>query len=344
MNTEKRATANRTNAQRSTGPRSAAGKATAAKNALAHGLCAATPVLPGEPSSGWDRHRARVLAALKPAGGLEEALAERVVACLWRLRRVVAYETAVTTAGLEEAADPPRPRDDGLDCDPVRDERRRLRKVEKNLASAKETLAAWADTAALLEQLPELPDDTAVTGDAVEGAFSDLNGVLPTGDREYFDFEDKAVLAGLGVPPEFAKRPFEWPGWTAGAVRKAADLSAREFKLSPAAMLADALEGRLRWQRKQEDEIATLEAEAGRLAGRVEAARRRAVLRRALPDAATLDKVTRYEAHLSRQMLLALNTLERLQAARSGKDVPPPAAGTLVIDQPPPAAAGTAGV
>jgi hypothetical protein len=33
-------------------------------------------------------------------------------------------------------------------------------------------------------------------------------------------------------------------------------------------------------------------------------------------------------------LLQALNTLERLQAARAGRDVPPPAAGTLVVDSP----------
>ena len=54
-----------------------------------------------------------------------------------------------------------------------------------------------------------------------------------------------------------------------------------------------------------------------------------------LPDAVTLDKVSRYEAHLNRQLLGALNTLERWQAARAGKDVPPPAAGTLVLDHSP---------
>jgi hypothetical protein len=55
-------------------------------------------------------------------------------------------------------------------------------------------------------------------------------------------------------------------------------------------------------------------------------------LRAALPDAPTLDRVTRYEAHLSRQMLQALHTLERLQAARAGRDVPPPAAADVTVD------------
>ena len=54
-----------------------------------------------------------------------------------------------------------------------------------------------------------------------------------------------------------------------------------------------------------------------------------------LPDDTTLNKVTRYEAHLSRQMLQALHTLERLQAARAGQPVPPPAALDVTVDAPP---------
>jgi hypothetical protein len=50
-----------------------------------------------------------------------------------------------------------------------------------------------------------------------------------------------------------------------------------------------------------------------------------------LPDGATLEKVTRYESHLSRQMLQALHTLERLQAARAGRPALPPAALDVTV-------------
>jgi hypothetical protein len=51
----------------------------------------------------------------------------------------------------------------------------------------------------------------------------------------------------------------------------------------------------------------------------------------------TVEKVSRYEAHLSRQMLQALHTLERLQAARAGEPSTPPAALDVTLD-----ASGTA--
>jgi hypothetical protein len=53
-----------------------------------------------------------------------------------------------------------------------------------------------------------------------------------------------------------------------------------------------------------------------------------------LPDASTLDRVMRYEAHVSRQLLQTLHTLERLQAARAGEPVPPPAALDVTVNAP----------
>ena len=41
-----------------------------------------------------------------------------------------------------------------------------------------------------------------------------------------------------------------------------------------------------------------------------------------LPDQADLQTVSRYEAHLSRQMYQALHELEALQVRRSGKAAP----------------------
>ena len=58
----------------------------------------------------------------------------------------------------------------------------------------------------------------------------------------------------------------------------------------------------------------------------LKAAEDRARLQRLLPDESTLDKISRYEAHLSRQLVQALHELERLKAARGGADITPPAA------------------
>lgn len=330
MSTEKQTAANRTNATRSTGPRTAGGKARAAQNALAHGLCVAAPVLPGEPADGWVAHRAGVVAALHPVGGLEEALAERAAACLWRLRRVVAFETAATAAGLEEAADPTPPADPDH---PDRADRRRQRKAEKQLAEFAERAGLWAATARLHDALPGLADDAPVPGDAVEGVFEDINAALPEAVDELFEFEDRTTLTRLGVPAADHARPYRWPGWTAGAVRRAADAAAAHAGHGTTAdeLLTTARESRRAWVEGQAAEVARLEGEVRAAGERVAARRRRELLRRAIPDAATLDKVTRYEAHLSRQFTHAVHTLERLQAARAGTPPAPPLAIDLTV-------------
>lgn len=324
MVSEKQHTANRRNARKSTGPKTAGGLAKAARNALTHGLCSARPVLPGEPAGDWDRHRAGVVAALAPVGPLEEALADRVAACQWRLRRAQAFETAATVAGLEEAADPGPPDPDDRHTPAGRDARR-LAKIAAELAETRKTEAVWADTAELHDRLPGLPDDAPVGAEAVEGLFSDVNGAVPGAADSYFDFDDPDFLADLGVPAAVRDRPFAWGGWTAGLVRAAVAAAAEEFEIAAADLLARAKADRAESQRESAEGVAKLTAEARAIRGRAEGRTRRAVLRHLLPDAATLDKVARYEAHLARQLTHALDTLERLQVARAGRETPPPA-------------------
>src|SRR3990172_3703764 len=57
------------------GPTTPAGKAAASRNAWKHGI----------------------LASLEPEGHLEHMLAERIAACLWKLRRLEFHQTLVTT-------------------------------------------------------------------------------------------------------------------------------------------------------------------------------------------------------------------------------------------------------
>jgi hypothetical protein len=122
--------ANRRNAAHSTGPRTPAGKGKSSKNALSHGLRAELPVLPGERAEDWEVHRAGVFRGLSPVGTLEEALAGRVALCLWRLRRVAAYETAVTAVGLEEVGEEVRKQ---LPFGPEEPDHQKLEKALKEL-------------------------------------------------------------------------------------------------------------------------------------------------------------------------------------------------------------------
>ena len=76
------------------GPTTAVGKARVSLNALTHGMSSTRWVVPGETLTEWETYRTAILEALAPAGPVETALAERVAAAFWRLRRVTAYEEA----------------------------------------------------------------------------------------------------------------------------------------------------------------------------------------------------------------------------------------------------------
>ncbi len=332
MSTEKRTAANRVNATKSTGPKSATGRAKAAKNALAHGLCSAAPIVIGEDPAEWEAHRSGILEALAPVRGLEAALAERVASSLWRLRRIVSYETAVSLASVEEAIDAtsaprPAPSPFQTDSDPHEE-------AETELAEAEYEVEWGADTEKLFDQLGSLPDNAPVDGGAVDGLLTALNSALPNPDANYCDFEDTKVLMSLGVPKAHLGDAFAWDGWTAGHVRQALALLAAKFGVESEKLFTRAA---AEFREGQAESVAKLSEAKKRVADlrrRRDAKAKRTVIRRSLPDGDMLDRIARYEAHLSRQMLQSLNTLERLQAARAGKDVPPPAAGTLIVDQP----------
>jgi len=102
MSNDQQIVANRLNAQRSTGPRTPAGKARVSSNALKHGLTGRDVVLPGENPDDFDSFRAGLLTSLDPQGELEGALAEKIVADFWRLRRVPIFEATLYRRGCAE--------------------------------------------------------------------------------------------------------------------------------------------------------------------------------------------------------------------------------------------------
>jgi hypothetical protein len=102
LSSDKQIAANVLNAQRSTGPRTPSGKAKISANALRHGLTGQDVVLPGEKPDDFDSFRAGLLTSLDPQNDLEAALVEKIVADLWRLRRVPIFEALLYRRGCAE--------------------------------------------------------------------------------------------------------------------------------------------------------------------------------------------------------------------------------------------------
>jgi hypothetical protein len=339
MTTALQVAANASNATRSTGPKTAAGKARSSKNALRHGLRSDLPVLPGEQAEDWQAHRDGVVRALAPPGALEAELAGRVALCLWRLRRVTAFETGVVTAQVHEAlAGPP---DAPGDRSPLGKAREQLEEQRRKVAACERGLD-------LLRRLDDLPPDAPVAGGDAYGAllyahetlapyreevFARRRGWHPTPDPHRFDLSD-AYFGDLGVPPDWLADPWAWDGWTAAVVRLGIDLLAFEADAqapdgyTPAASALVYLKD---WRRQTRAELRQLEGEIHRLEQRLAARRDGKRQQALLPTQPAFYSILRYEGHLTRQLLQSLHTLERLQRARAGEPVPAPAALDVTV-------------
>ncbi len=88
MISERQLKANRSNAMASTGPKTASGKEKVSQNARKHGLLSQHVVICDESQAQFNRFRQELLDQLEPVGSLEEVLADRLAASVWRLHRV----------------------------------------------------------------------------------------------------------------------------------------------------------------------------------------------------------------------------------------------------------------
>jgi hypothetical protein len=336
--------ANRKNGKLSTGPKTARGKGTAKMNAVSHGLRSLSPVLPDERPKDWNDHRKGIVVALAPVGTLEAELAERVALLMWRLRRVVRYETAVTCAGIDNAV--ARVRGDEDEDNPLSSilssrpyNLRTYATVRQELDNARGCATGFAETRDQLRRLLTLPADHRFDGGEVYAMLREVGAYIPNGHEEYMDIEDHEFLAAVGVPADWRDDADWWEGWTAGIIRAGVKIIAEASGMTEAELIERAVRGADQTADVERRKALKLEAELDRVieanAGPEQVARGRAVL----PSAEVVDKVMRYESHLNKQLTQTLHMLERLRAIRDGKPPVPPAAldvtvetGTLTLD------------
>ena len=95
MATRRQITANRKNAKRSTGPRTGAGKERSSTNSIRHGLLAQSDPIAGEIPVEYAKFEQRIRADLKPEGGFEESLVDRIIKDTRRLNRFDDVEGAL---------------------------------------------------------------------------------------------------------------------------------------------------------------------------------------------------------------------------------------------------------
>ena len=93
MASEKQVSENRRNAAKSTGPMTQSGKQQSRRNAMRHGLTAATVVPAIEDAEEFEDFAAGIRADYQPVSTIEHELVARLASLLWRLRRSTLIET-----------------------------------------------------------------------------------------------------------------------------------------------------------------------------------------------------------------------------------------------------------
>jgi hypothetical protein len=275
------------------GPATQEGKEVVRWNATRHGIRSPAPIIPGiERSEDWEEHREGVVESLSPEGHLEEVLAERVALLLWRLHRVTRYEREAIALSQE------RLEDDLAE--------RRQRPFSSVLGSAhpqevRNRVKEAKSTERLLKRFPALPDEKALSAD-------EAASVLYAVDEQTGVGLEEVPFPAL---PEDLELFEEFEGWSVGLVRECVGAIASHAEADPDKLLVAAAKDASRAVVRAKQAVEEIERDLKNMARE-----------RLLPDEKTLEKVSRYEAHLSRGLYKVLHELEGLQTRRSGGAAP----------------------
>ena len=285
------------------GPATEKGKEVVRWNATRHGISSPAPVVPGlEKREDWQDHRDGILDNLSPEGHLEFTLAERVALLSWRLHRVTRYETeSIAISQGEVEADIRRrarflclPHENPYEFthpEDIRDEAKDNRQTHN-----------------ALKRLPSLEPGKVVKG---EDTSSIVRAVLMAAQGAIGEEIDVEHLDLPGLPEDTYFLD-ELPDMKAEDVRGCVEAIARAASQDPERLL-DIATDRARW------EAQSAKAKVEQVEDEIDVMRRE----RLLPDDRTLEKIHRYEAHLSKQLYHALHELENLQKRRiTGEGTP----------------------
>ena len=238
-----------------------------------------------------------MLESLSPEGHLELVLAERVAHLSWRLHRVIRYETESISLSQERVED-----------DLAKE--RRFESGPDHPEAVRGNAKSDEQDYKLLKRFVKMKDDkrlSSIDADSVIWGAMECADKVAEGEVDPEELLESVSVSGL--PDSDSWEGYE--GWTAGLVRAVIEAVAQATEEGPEDLLEGATRGaRFKMERtKRETE-------------KVEQELRNMARERLLPDEKTLEKVARYEAHLSRGLYKALHELEGLQVRRSGGAAP----------------------
>lgn len=321
MATKRQIEANRENARKSTGPRSATGKSVVARNAIYHGIFTQHPVLPGELAEAWDEHRAALVEAFSPADAVEALLVDRLALIFWRLRRVLQFEVAVSTAAQEREA-LPLPHPQGSTRQPMREDatpEERVETLREQIERDRNAIHSIVEALAVIGKLGPKCAEEAVPSEVADMILQAAQEIVHEYDKS--DVERKEW-----------ERPHSTDGYLGAVAMRGVRHDESEWPLKLIWEGVGGYDSQLGWQAGQlVDEVRTrLEVERvltvygrkgrraelrdlDRFVARSQAWRQAELL---LPVDRHEAKVMRYETHLHRQAEDVMNRLDHLRAGR----------------------------
>jgi hypothetical protein len=300
-----------------TGPKTLQGKIAVSTNASTHGILSVKPVVTVyESQDQWRAHRKAIMEALRPEGGMEQALADRVASCSWRLNRVLFFEAQTITDQQENLVDEMRkdPRrysslypSDEVDFDAVEE-------AEKYRAIYEDVVGVYR------ESIDELASHHTMPWVFLQGPWHAVNLAAFQKDPRYEDNLAVGVLEDVSdaLEEKMRERLNHGIGATVPEIRDVLKTLADEAGI-------EADEQYTAYEGLMEKLCTEAEAEINKHLKKAKAAEKEIISKRRfyiLPKEEDLQKISRYEAHLSREMYKALHELEALQVRRNGGSVP----------------------
>jgi len=320
------------------GPKTPEGRLAVRLNASTHGILSPQPIVTAyEKPEDWEAHRAAIVDSLSPDGGLEHLLAERVALMSWRLNRVTLYEAERLQEGQEEVLE---------DVRSDRVHKGRLEAIYEGrnpdalgvlieahpsnvLEDLKMARALYKYVCLLFdESKAEVPIEGGWGGSILDLAareaitLADLQAGMEEAEERHLRERAEKLVDALPAVPEDAF--IDEVEFTAGQLKGLVEGLAREAGIVPETGRADGIvvspEEQLleRVRTEAHYEVVRLEGDAEEVRAQLLKKRRK----RVLLDEADLQRISRYEAHLSRQMYQALHELEALQTRKGGKAAP----------------------
>jgi hypothetical protein len=288
--TPAKAVANEANSKKSTGPKSARGKSYASRGSIKYGIFTPNMLLPGESQTEFDQVQRQHIADFAPVGSGEFDYVEDYTWCYWRKRRLRRAEAGEITKVLCEF----NPR---------------------AVLTASEHTIPYLQAVADMKELDKIEEQISLQARVSSENLDWLRKL------DYGEAKDLVRMSELGQETEGRVNER-----SCGEVPPAAEsqelTGAENAAMSPddGGMVRDLLLSRLECLKKRICEETVYHGEYP--------PRKIEAIRNALqvPQDAVLDRLMRYENHLDKKMMNALQHLERLQRLRRGEEVPPPSA------------------